>query len=67
MDNLWDKRQDLLLELDQIERTILQNAGWKNTSRTPNYTWRWRKEIDGIIYMCSEEDALRIQEAVDFR
>lgn len=63
--NNWSTREDLLSHLDALEMGILSQAGWKHTSSTPDFVWRWTKEIDGKIYMCLKGEALRIQAALD--
>ena len=62
---LWDAVEKLELDLEQAKRSLLQNNGWRNTSRTPGSYWMWTKELAiGTVYV-DEKVALRIQSDLD--
>lgn len=67
-----DRRADYRHRIGVLEGDLalmrsgyLQATGWTYTSSTPDFGWRWRKEIDGQTYLLSEADALSIQEGLD--
>ena len=60
--SLGDLIGDLYLQVDTAEMSFLQQRGWKHTSSTPNYTWRWVKALDdGTKIMATRKDALSIE------
>lgn len=62
---LWDRIQDLELELEQSKRDLLQSNGWRDTSRTPGSYWMWEKELAVGKVLVDQKVALRIQEGLD--
>lgn len=60
--SLEDLVEDLYLQLDTAEISLLQQRGWKHTSSTPNHAWRWVKTLDdATTIMCRRVDALSIE------
>jgi len=48
------------LSLEHAEDMLLRADGCKATSATPDFCWRWEKEIDGRLWAFGRETALKI-------
>lgn len=57
-----DRIEDLRGQLDLAETGYLESRGWKHTSSTPDFTWRWVKTLDnGARLMVDRRTALSIE------
>jgi hypothetical protein len=64
----WLRLDSLESELEDARRAVLVRSGWKHTSDTPDFVWRWKKELpDGTNVLCSEHEALAMQRAIEAR
>jgi hypothetical protein len=58
---MQDRITDLQSQVDSAVIGYLSCCGWKHTSSTPDYVWRWEKEIDGRVLQVSRKTALSIE------
>ena len=58
---LLNRIQDLQLDLDTAEMSLLTHCGWWHTSSTPDSVWVWEKEFDGKTLQVDRSRALSIE------
>lgn len=52
-------------ELAQLRSKYLRLRGWQFTCQTVGSLWLWQKEINGKIYLMSENHAYSLQKELD--
>jgi len=52
-----------IMEIDLKEKRTkwLTKYGWKERCDFPDSCWRWCKEIEGKLMMCTESKAIKIE------
>jgi len=55
-----EKVYNLGLERELAENHLLAMAGWKTTSKTLDFTWRWEKKVSGRIWSLTRKEALKL-------
>lgn len=59
---MFDRLDDLASQIDTATIGTLSALGWKYTSSTPDYVWRWVKRLpDGTTLMVDQRTALSIE------
>ena len=48
-------------ELEDAKRKWLEKYGWEQRCDFIDACWRWCKEIEGKMMMCTEDKAIRIE------
>jgi len=48
-------------DLEHKRRVWLEKHGWSESCDFPDSCWRWCKEIDGKLMMCSQATAIKIE------
>lgn len=51
--------------VDNIEHNYLKERGWAYTSCSPDFVWRWQKEINGVVYALNRHAAISVQNGLD--
>jgi hypothetical protein len=65
-EGLWFNRVEVMMtEAEATVSRALRAAGWKHTSQTPGSRWMWERELDGVVYRVSRDDAATMQERFD--
>lgn len=51
----------LEIELSSAKAKWLEKNGWTESCQFPDSCWRWCKEIEGKMMMCSKSEAIKIE------
>lgn len=57
---LDDSRADLLGH----EQAFLRSRGWSHTSHTPGFVWLWTRELQGVVIMMTQTEALACERSI---
>lgn len=49
------------IDLVAAKKKWLERYGWEESCKFVDFCWRWRKEIEGVFYMCSMQEAIKIE------
>lgn len=49
------------MEVEKKKKKWLRKYGWTESCDFVDDYWRWRKEIDGVPYMCDMKEAINIE------